>query len=76
YAVGTQAMLYFCFPITELQANPALLGRTAQPKETAKFVFNKDNFRIIPKMIRIFGMLSKSHQFDILAIIELIQRKI
>ena len=75
YAVGTQVMLYFCFPITELHANPALLGRTAKPKETAEFVFNKDNFRIIPEMIRIFGMLSKSHQFDILAILKLIRSK-
>lgn len=76
YAIGTQTMLYFCFPITELKADLPLLGRTAESKETAKFVFNKDNFQIISEMIRIFGMLSKSHQFDILAILKLIQTKI
>ncbi len=75
-AIGTQAMLYFCFPITELKSSRVLLGRMASPKETAKFLINKDNFRIITEMIGIFGMLSDSHRFDVLAILELIRKDI
>ena len=75
-AVGTQAMLYFCFPITELTSSKTLLGRAAEPKETANFIFDKHNYRIIPEMIRIFGMLSESHRFDTLAILKLIHENI
>ena len=28
-AVGTQSMLYFCFPITELKSEDPLIGRCA-----------------------------------------------
>lgn len=74
YAVGTQAMLCLCFPITELKAEPILLGRKAITKETANFILDKNNFQIVPEMIKIFGMLSKSHKEDVLAILEIITR--
>jgi hypothetical protein len=65
-------MLYFCFPITELQAEIPLIGRIANTKEFAHFVFDKNNSDIILEMIKIFGMLSASHKFDILAILQTI----
>jgi hypothetical protein len=68
-AVGTQPMLYFCFPITELQAENLLVGRTAEVKEFADFVFDENNAFIILEMIKIFGMLSSSHKFDTLQIL-------
>ena len=71
-AVGIQPMLYFCFPITELFAETPLIGRTANKKEFADFKINKDNAFIIVEMIKIFGMLSESHQFDTMKIINLI----
>lgn len=37
YAVGTQPMLYLCFPITELRAKSNLIGRVAEMKEIAYF---------------------------------------
>ena len=46
YAVGVQPMLYFCFPITELQSSTPLIGRTAQTKETADFEINASNISI------------------------------
>ncbi len=70
--VGIQPMLYFCFPITELISDIPLIGRIAEKKEFAYFKFNKDNAIIILEMIKIFGMLSLSHKFDILQILELI----
>lgn len=69
-AVGTQPMLYFCFPITELQANPPLLGRCANTKECAGFEFNQQNAFIVLEVIKIFGMLSTSHQHDTVCIIQ------
>jgi hypothetical protein len=69
-AVGTQPMLYFCFPITELKTTIPLMGRTAEVKEFANFVFDDNNYKIIIEMIKIFGMLSPSHKFDTLAILE------
>jgi hypothetical protein len=69
-AIGTQPMLYFCFPITELKTTTPLIGRTAEKKEFANFVFDKNNYKIIIEMIKIFGMLSPSHKFDTLAILE------
>ena len=35
YAVGTQPMLYFCFPITELEHSENILGRPAKQNEIA-----------------------------------------
>jgi len=75
-AVGTQAMLYLCFPITELAASHNLLGRKAELKETAYFVFDKNNYQIILQMVKIFGMLSQSHRKDIIAILDLIKSEI
>lgn len=71
-AVGTQPMLYFCFPVTELQSETPLIGRIAKLKESADFVFNKDNAFIILEMIKIFGMLSSAHRFDTVAILDTI----
>lgn len=71
-AIGIQPMLYLCFPITELQYSERLIGRTAHPKETAIFVIDEGNYRIIPELIRIFGMLSPSHHKDILEIIKVV----
>ena len=71
-AVGIQPMLYFCFPITELISNEPLIGRSAKIKEFAYFRFDKNNMGIILEMIKIFGMLSISHRYDMLKILNLI----
>jgi hypothetical protein len=72
YAIGVQPMLYFCFPITELKSNKELINRTATTKETANLIINKSNLFIFLEMIKIFGILSKSHNYDILEIIKVI----
>ncbi len=71
-AVGVQPMLYFCFPITELTSKTPLIGRCAEPKEYANFKINGENSFAILEMIRIFGMLSPSHQYDTVEILDLI----
>lgn len=71
-AIGTQAMLYFCFPINELRTEVPLIGRKAERKESGRFIINRDNCGIFLEMIGIFGMLSVSHRFDVLAILDLL----
>ena len=68
YAVGTQPMLYLCFPITELKENN-LIGRTAKTKEIAHFEITESNIRVFLEMLKMFGILSKKHKHDILQII-------
>lgn len=70
YAVGVQPMLYFCFPITELKSSKTLIGRTAETKETADFEIGSSNISIFLEMLKIFGILSKSHNKDIVTIID------
>ncbi|GHV83608.1 restriction endonuclease [Spirochaetia bacterium] len=70
YAIGVQPMLYFCFPITELNSKNQLLGRIAEPKETASFVINKYNIEIFMLMLKMFSTLSENHNKDIKTIIE------
>ena len=69
-AVGVQPMLYFCFPITELTTKKQLLGRTAETNETANFIISRANIDIFLNMLKIFGILSYTHNKDILAILE------
>jgi hypothetical protein len=70
YAIGVQPMLYFCFPITELRSNEQIVGRTAKTKETADFVIDKNNISIFLEMFKIFGLLSKSHNHDVVEILK------
>lgn len=69
-AVGIQPMLYFCFPISELaSAGSKLIGRTAKTNETASFTLSPDKKSIILDMFKIFGILSQSHNEDVLSIL-------
>lgn len=72
HAVGTQPMLYLCFPITELKAKINLIGRTAETKEIAYFEITESNVKVFLEMLKIFGTLSKNHKYDILQIINAI----
>ena len=69
YAVGTQPMLYLCFPITELKAETNLIGRIAEAKEIAHFEITGNNIKVFLEMIKMFGTLSNNHKHDILQII-------
>ncbi len=65
-------MLYFCFPITELNRPKNLIGRTAETKERGEFIFNAKNYKIILDITKIFGILSPAHNKDIIEIIKTI----
>lgn len=72
YAVGTQPMLYLCFPITELKTEVNLIGRVAEPKEIAYFEITRSNIKVFLEMLKMFGILSHNHRYDILQIINTI----
>lgn len=71
-AVGTQAMLYVCLPITKLRFSKNIIGRTLEKKETADWIIGTDEAVLSLKLFRIFGMLSSSHRADVLAIFRML----
>ncbi len=72
YAVGTQPMLYLCFPITELKCEINLVGRIAKMKEIVHFEITEKNIKVFVEMLKMFGILSENHKHDILQIIRTI----
>ncbi|MDR0319821.1 MAG: R.Pab1 family restriction endonuclease [Rickettsiales bacterium] len=68
YAQGIGAIVRVWFRISEL--NSSIIGRTARAKETADFIIDSKNIGIFLEMLKIFGILSKSHNHDIRTIID------
>lgn len=71
-AVGIQPMLYVCLPIKTLRFSTPVEGRTLNAKETAKWIIEEKEAALALNLFRIFGMLSKNHQFDVIQILETI----
>lgn len=71
-AVGTQAMLYVCLPLTSLKFKRNIVGRTLDAKETADWIIGEEEAALSLELFRIFGMLSPKHRFDVLAIFEML----
>lgn len=72
HAVGTQAMLYVCLPITTLHFKKNAIGRALDAKETADWIIGKEEAGLALELFRIFGMLSPKHRYDVLAIFEML----
>lgn len=70
--VGVQPMLYVCIPITELSFDKEPLGRILESKECSKWVIKEDEAMLVLELFKIFGMLSKKHQHDVLAIMKML----
>lgn len=73
-AVGIQPMVYICFPITDLitKDQSILLGRKANAKEFAFLKLGKKHKNFILESFKIFGILSKNHNKDMVNIVKLI----
>lgn len=71
-AIGTQAMLYVCLPITSLRFTRDIIGRTFEAKETADWIVGREEASLSLELFRIFGMLSPKHRFDVLAIFKML----
>ena len=75
-AIGSQPMLYVCFPITQLvpfKNKSALLGRVAETKELAYLVLDSKDKQFLLESFKIFGILSPSHNHDIIQILNIIK---
>lgn len=70
--VGVQPMLYVCIPITELSFDTEPLGRTLEARECSKWIIREDEAKLVLELFKIFGMLSKKHQHDVLAIMKML----
>ncbi len=71
-AVGTQAMLYVCLPITALKFQHPVLGRTLDAKECAEWSIGREEAALSLEMFRVFGMLSPKHRHDVMAILKML----
>lgn len=72
YASGVQPMIYFCIPLKSFKNSSDLLGRSSVSGDNLKYVINKSNAQNLTNLMKIFGMASKRHQYDIVQIIKLI----
>lgn len=70
-AVGTQAMLYVCLPITSLTFTHQPIGRTLDSKECGEWHIGHEEASLSLELFRVFGMLSPKHRHDVLAILEM-----
>ena len=74
-AVGIQAMLYFCFPLSFLENEKDeknFLNRYIKSKEQGFLRIDSSNIKIFLQMLKIFGVLSKNHKHDTLEILNFI----
>ncbi len=70
-AVGPQAMLYVCLPITSLTFARPPIGRTLDSKECGEWHVGREEASLALELFRVFGMLSPKHRHDVLAILEM-----
>ena len=71
-AVGFQAMVYVCLPMSEVRTMdgaPRQPGR-AKIKETVYYDFNRDNAAFLLDIVHAFGLASQSHNADVRQILE------
>ena len=71
-AVGTQAMLYVCLPITALTFSKQPIGRTLESKECAEWRIGREEAALSLELFRVFGMLSPKHRHDVTSILEML----
>ncbi|WHN16794.1 R.Pab1 family restriction endonuclease [Campylobacter jejuni] len=74
-AIGVQGMLYFCFPVyllNNINGERNFLNRCIESKEKGYLEISRNNINIFLEMLKIFGILSNNHRYDVLQIIEFI----
>ncbi|MFH1825043.1 MAG: R.Pab1 family restriction endonuclease [Candidatus Firestonebacteria bacterium] len=70
YATGVQPMVYFCIPIQSFMNSSYLLGKSSVSGDNLIYVINKNNVQNLISLMKIFGMASKRHNYDIVQIIQ------
>lgn len=75
YATGIQPMVYYSIPIDSFVNGKSLTGKTFKDLEKGfelEYIIDKNNISNFIDLIKIFGMCSPAHNFDILEILNLI----
>lgn len=70
YASGVQPMIYFCIPLKSFNDFDKLLGKSSISGDKLTYVVSKSNVQNIINLMRVFGMASKRHNYDIVQIIQ------
>ena len=71
-AVGAQAMLYLCVPISALRFNKPAIGRVLDAKERGRWDIGREEALLALELFNVFGMLSPKHRFDVLQILKIL----
>ena len=72
-AVGSQAMLFYDIPISEMLEWPNLKDRPAGTNEKITFVIDRNNSSILIHLTKCFMLASQQHNMDMLAILKAIK---
>lgn len=75
YASGVQPMLYFCIPFTSFSNYKELSGKSSKKGDELIYKIDKSNVKVLLDMVKIFGMASERHNFDIKKILEILIKK-
>ena len=68
-AIGIQPMLYLCIPIKLAEEYLEIENKLAEVKQKATYLITKNNFQFVIETIKIFSILSRKHQRDIVNIL-------
>jgi len=70
YASGVQPMVYFCIPLKSFKNSSDLLGKSSVPGDKLRYVISQSNVQNLLNLMKVFGMASKRHNYDIVQIIQ------
>lgn len=72
YASGVQPMVYFCIPLKSFVNSSDLLGKSSVSDDKLRYVINQNNIQNLSILMKVFGMASKRHNYDIVKIIQIL----
>ncbi len=72
YATGVQPMVYFCIPLRSFSNAKAILNRTSQKGDILTYIIDESNISVLLELVKIFGMCSKAHNYDVVQILKLL----
>ena len=70
YASGVQPMVYFCIPLKSFKNSSDLLGKSSVSGNKLIYVISQSNVKNLSNLMKVFGMASKRHNYDITQIIK------
>lgn len=65
-------MLYLCIPVKLVEEFSEIENKLVEIKQTVIYLITKNNFQFVIETVRIFALLSRKHQRDIVNILQTI----